>query len=363
MNSAISTCIFLVMSGLCFFHTAGSSKILAVFTHVGKSHFDVFESYLEQLAARGHQLLVMSHFPRKHPIHNYKDIDLRGITSVNKTVNLMSFPDMEKMGHLSSALVLSAWATEICEKSLELPEVQRLIHSNETFDLLIAETFNTDCFLAFSHKFKIPVIGFSTCVFMPWTPGRVGNPDNPSYIPIQFVHSSDNMNFIERFLNTFWYLFHKLHSPFLLDAPAYLIAKQHFGESLPPLSHLARNTSLIFVNNHFSLNRPRPLVPGVVEVAGIHIKPANVLPKVSSRINMGLLYRMLNVITDFSCSCCFDLWYRVSRVLRFCTAHKLGPWFRILSSAQMTARLYLCRVLSILNLQHAKTKTAVLPID
>jgi glucuronosyltransferase len=179
--------------------------------------------------------------------------------------------------------------------------------------------FNTDCFLAFAHKFKIPIIGFSTCVFMPWTPGRVGNPDNPAYIPTQFVNSSDKMNFVERFINTFWYIFHKLHYPFLTDAPAHRIAKRHFGESLPALSDLARNTSLIFVNNHFSLNGPRPLVPGVIEVAGIHIQPPKPLPKVSPRINSATIFpARLNVITNFSYSCYLDLWFRVSRGLRFC---------------------------------------------
>jgi glucuronosyltransferase len=268
--------------GLGFLHTAENSKILVVFSHIGRSHFDVFESYLEQLAARGHELLVISHFPRKHPTVNYKDIDLRGITKVNQTVNIISYADVPHMGQIQSAFLLSEWAAEACEKTCEHPDVQKLIKSDDKFDLLITEMFNTDCFLAFAHKFKIPIIGFSSCVFMPWTPDRVGNPDDPAYIPTHFVASSDKMNFSERLLNTFWYLFHKLHYPFLTDAPAYKIAKKHFGESLPALSHLARNTSLILVNNHFSVNRPRPLVPGVVEVAGIHIKPAKALSKVSS---------------------------------------------------------------------------------
>jgi glucuronosyltransferase len=264
---------------------ADSFKILGIFTHIGKSHFDVFEPYLEQLAARGHQLTVISHFPRKDPIANYKDIDLRGTTKVNKTVSVISYLVIPQMGQLVSALILSEWGTEACEKTLENPNVQELIKSDEKFDLLMVEMFNTDCFLAFGHKFRIPIIGFSSCTFMPWTPGRVGNPDNPAYIPTQFVLSSDKMNFMERFLNTYWYIFHHLHYPFLMDAPAHELAKQHFGESLPPLSHLARNTSLIFVNNHFSLNRPRPLVPGVIEVAGIHIKPAKALPKVKSLLH------------------------------------------------------------------------------
>jgi glucuronosyltransferase len=266
--------------GFCFLHTVEGSNILAVFGHMGKSHFDVFEPYLEQLASRGHELHVISHFPRKQPIPNYTDIDMRGTTTVKNSINIFSYTDIGSMGQISSAIVLSEWGTEACQKTLEHPNVQKLLKLNKKFDLLIAEMFNTDCFLALAHHFKIPIIGFSSCVFMPWTPARVANPDNPAYIPTHFVASSDKMDFSERFINTFWYLFHKLHYPFLMDAPAHKIGKQHFGESLPALSVLARNTSLILVNNHFTLNRPRPLVPGIVEVAGIHIKPANKLPEV-----------------------------------------------------------------------------------
>ncbi|XP_021917399.1 UDP-glucuronosyltransferase 3A1-like isoform X2 [Zootermopsis nevadensis] len=279
MNFAVRKCLTLVLIGLGLLHTAENSKILVVFSHLGRSHFDVFEPYLEQLAAKGHQLLVISHFPRKRPTPNYKDIDLKAITKVNQTVNILSYADIAKMDQIVSAFVLSAWAAEVCENAFEHPDVQKLIKSDEKFDLLITETFNTDCFLAFAHRFQIPVIGFSSCVFMPWTPDRVGNPDNPAYIPTQFVASSDRMDFTERFSNTFWYLFHKLHYSFLMDPRAHKIAKKHFGESLPALSTLARNTSLIFVNNHFSVNRPRPLVPGIVEVGGIHMKPAKTLSK------------------------------------------------------------------------------------
>jgi glucuronosyltransferase len=263
-----------------FLPAAANYKILAMFPHSGKSHFDVFKPYLEQLAAKGHQLLVISHFPRQHSTQNYEDIDLRGTLPTNKTINIVAFKNITHGGQVRSAFRLGAWGSLVCEKTVQNPQVKSLITSSATFDLFITEEFNTDCFLAIAHKFQIPVITFSSCSFWPWTPARLGTPDNPSYIPIQFAQSSNKMNFFERFSNTFWYLFHHIHHPFLMDAPAHRITKQHFGESLPYLSLLARNTSLIFVNNHFSLNGPRPLVPGVIEVAGIHIKPTEKLPEV-----------------------------------------------------------------------------------
>lgn len=48
--------------------------------------------------------------------------------------------------------------------------------------------------------------------------------------------------------------------------------RKRFGSDLPDLRDLADNTSLIFVNQHFSFSGPRPLPVNVVEIGGIHIK-------------------------------------------------------------------------------------------
>lgn len=48
--------------------------------------------------------------------------------------------------------------------------------------------------------------------------------------------------------------------------------RKRFGSGIPDLRDLADNTSLIFVNQHFSFSGPRPLPVNVVEVGGMHIK-------------------------------------------------------------------------------------------
>lgn len=48
--------------------------------------------------------------------------------------------------------------------------------------------------------------------------------------------------------------------------------RKRFGSGIPDLRDLADNSSLIFVNQHFSIAGPRPLPTNVVEVGGIHIK-------------------------------------------------------------------------------------------
>ncbi|EFN66981.1 hypothetical protein EAG_15338 [Camponotus floridanus] len=62
--------------------TKSKLKILGIFGHLGKSHFDMFKPLLEELARRGHEVTVVSYFPRtddakaKEPLPNYKDINL-----------------------------------------------------------------------------------------------------------------------------------------------------------------------------------------------------------------------------------------------------------------------------------------------
>lgn len=54
-----------------------------------------------------------------------------------------------------------------------------------------------------------------------------------------------------------------------------------FGDDVRPLDEIAFNTSLLLVNAHFSMNEPKPIVPGLIEVGGLHIKTPKSLPKVT----------------------------------------------------------------------------------
>lgn len=58
-----------------------SARILGVFQFSGRSHFIMFEALLKELAARGHQVTVVSHYPQKPPLENYTDISVAGSVS------------------------------------------------------------------------------------------------------------------------------------------------------------------------------------------------------------------------------------------------------------------------------------------
>jgi glucuronosyltransferase len=245
------------------------SRILAFFPHVGKSHHDVYAPYLRHLAARGHEVTVVSHFPQENSLPNITHISIKGSVLMPST-EVISFKEVESVGSILNAIMLSYMADIHCKSILPLPQVEELV--NQKFDLIITELFNIDCFLGLIHVLNAPFIYISSSVLMPWANDRFGNPDNPSHIPNLFQSHSDKMVFLERLSNTVdtfvdkWIVY-----PLLFDLPGRSIASKHLGLSLPPLADIARLGSLILVNSHFSLSKPRPLVPAVVEVAGIHI--------------------------------------------------------------------------------------------
>lgn len=58
-------------------------------------------------------------------------------------------------------------------------------------------------------------------------------------------------------------------------------ARKHFGEDMPDLQAIAQNTTLYLINTHFVHQYPRPLLPNVKEVAGMHLRDAKPLSWVS----------------------------------------------------------------------------------
>lgn len=246
-------------------------KILCLFPHVAKSHFLMAEALMQGLAAKGHQVTMISHFPQKNPIPNYRDISLVG--SMPEFVSQIPL-DMVATGYVHTTIGLLAYLGYVnCENTLEFPAMKEFIAANEKFDLIVTEIFNTDCFLGYVYRQNTPFIALSTSTMMPWAHAKFGNPDNPSYMGNHFLYHGFEMTFKERVINTLYHEGLKWVYHFVFEKPAYELAKKYFGQSLPPLSEIAKNTSLLLVNSHFSLNQPRPLVPNIVEVGGIHVKP------------------------------------------------------------------------------------------
>jgi len=253
-------------------------RILALFPYPGKSHFDIFNPLVKALAEKGHDVTVVSHFPQKTPIPNLTDISLENTS--NNTVDVVdanTIPQLRIVKYVMP-LILASMTDETC-KNLNHPNLKQLLDSKKKFDLILIEHFNTDCFLSVVHLIGAPFIGLTSHILMPWTNERLGNIDNPAYVPNHFLGFSDKMTFVQRVENTLMYVWCKAVEYFILERQAYGYVKETFGNEIPPLYDIAKNISLILVNTHFTLNRPRPVVPGYIDINGIHVRKQQELPQ------------------------------------------------------------------------------------
>ncbi|XP_044733444.1 uncharacterized protein LOC123296047, partial [Chrysoperla carnea] len=274
--------------------TSCGYKILGVFPHGGKSHFFVFAPILRELAQRGHEVTVISHFPEKNPLPNYKDISIVGAGEIGlNNIPAGAIPN-GIFTNIFTHIVLSEEGKQNCE-ALRYPEIQNLIKSNNTFDVILQENFNTDCFLALNYIFKAPSIGLSSCTVMPWLHDRFGIPLNPSYKPLNFLAHGDKMTFYQRVSNTLHYFLHGYLIPNMyMTKQDDIVVRKYLGENIPSVADIAKNTSLFLINTHYTLNKAWAYPPNVVEISGVHLGKSKALPsdieKFISESKHGVIY-------------------------------------------------------------------------
>ena len=171
----------------------------------------------------------------------------------------------------------------LCEILIQHKDLQDIIKSKrEKFDVIITSAFFTDCVIGISYMLDIPVIKKCSFAGTKWMDEWFGNPSPYAYLPNLFSDYSDRMNFWQRTLNTLSEIYVKLGREFYVIPQHDAILRKHFNSSnIPSVSILQKSTALLLINQHFSIGYPRPLMPNIVEIGGIHINPPKKLNAVS----------------------------------------------------------------------------------
>jgi UDP:flavonoid glycosyltransferase YjiC (YdhE family) len=109
----------------------------------------------------------------------------------------------------------------------------------------------------------------------------VGNPYNTAHVPNNILEYSDRKTFSERLVNTLFTWYWDIGNELFFFPNQNQLKDEFFGPGYPSVQELRKSASLMLVNQHFSLNYPRPLVPAFVEVGGMHVKPVekSTMPK------------------------------------------------------------------------------------
>lgn len=192
-----STPLFLL---LCLARCTVPASILAVVPTLSVSHFAVFEPLLASLVERGHSLVVVSGYPVTVARGDYTHVDIKEAKKkFNGSWSLDSFSEIP--APYPEVLSITSDQVRENENIFGLENVQSLLNSGRTFDLLIIEQFISDVFLGFADKFKAPFIAVSACPSMPWAMGRLGAPASLATEPNLFSGFSSKMGFSQRLVN------------------------------------------------------------------------------------------------------------------------------------------------------------------
>ncbi|KAJ1531785.1 hypothetical protein ONE63_000441 [Megalurothrips usitatus] len=260
---------------------AAGLRILGLFPLPGHSHNIFFKAMMETLAERGHEVVMFSPFPHKKAPPNYTDVDTSN--GAPSFTNNFSFDKVSTAPTVLPGQAMWQSMTRIgalsgpglCRQVFSMPEFGALMKGGYgRFDAVFTEVFGSDCWAAVAHKMAVPLISMSSAPDVTWMHERFGSVDNPSYLINVFTGYTSSMTLWERTVNAFTALYVKWLHKHIIQDPSEAVVREFFGEGLPPIPEMVKNTSLLLLNRHVSIHSARPVTPNIVHVGGLHIRPS-----------------------------------------------------------------------------------------
>ncbi|XP_049767196.1 UDP-glycosyltransferase UGT5-like [Schistocerca cancellata] len=277
MRAVQVTLLACALSGL------DAANLLAFFPMHSRSHWGLGQTYLKALHASGHSITVVTSYQSEGHTDNWREVVVPDTTGTFRSGTSAAKMNMFEMSMGNPFLVLYFlinFAKGSCEILLKDEGIQKLYKSNEKFDAVITEDFYQECFHVFAHKFKAPLIQVIPYEGSQWAGDKMGNPSNIAYIPDPLLAYSDHMDFLQRLLNAaYGTLGRLLQYWYILPALDAMVQKNLNDSTIPSLATLERQTSLMLFNTHVSISYPRPLLPNMIMVGGMHIKAPKQLPE------------------------------------------------------------------------------------
>uniref|UniRef100_A0A182PLS9 UDP-glycosyltransferases domain-containing protein n=1 Tax=Anopheles epiroticus TaxID=199890 RepID=A0A182PLS9_9DIPT len=269
------------------------AKILLVSAFPGMSHWLMFEHIIHELLRRGHELTAITSYrlraePTGTNISRYHEILIDPVYDFEANgLPMEVFYQSQSFGDpFFKMSILWKLGLETAEYAFESASVKKFLQTDGlTFDLLIAEQFVQESFLMFAHKYRVPIVTINTLAHADYIDRAFGLITPWSFVPHFMLQYDDRMSIVERAYNVFLSAWDAYNRKFHYLPEHTKLAVKYFGApntsgELPALEELERNVSVVLLNNHIISSRPRPRINGMIDIAGVHIRPARELPPV-----------------------------------------------------------------------------------
>lgn len=277
-------CPHVVLLLFLFMYSVHSLNILVSVPFPSRSHFLAFSTLFKSLAQKGHNLTVISYYPQKLELPNYRDVDIGNLDEImNLQSSLIGFKKI-KRNRLSTYLDVRKGAKLghlACNMVFKSVRVQNFFQEENNFDLILLEDFFSECLWSIAQRYRSPVIRLVSHTLFPWNGKSVANPLATSYVPNIYKQQGHKISFFDRLENSVANLYLILFFKLCVVSNQKDIAKKYIEVDNHSIDKKYFNTSLVLTNTHYVFQHPRPVVPNLIEIGGIHIGEAQKLHQVS----------------------------------------------------------------------------------
>ncbi|GAB0090842.1 hypothetical protein DMENIID0001_056070 [Sergentomyia squamirostris] len=254
--------LVLVFLGLASVRKVNSYNILMVYPSYSESHVIVASGLLKGLTKFGHEVTMVSSFPQKNPVKNYRAIIVP--YEINKDAVVTK--QMQSAGNLwtfySEMHNKFNYAFELSNRTMSVPEFRKIM-DEETFDIVL---------IGFIGQFLVG-LRFSPLATFQIINSPFGNPSSIAYSSYFLLGYHGQMTFMQRVKNFMMLgvdILIQIYSKEFYERPYY---ESNFPrDKFPEFDEALKKASLALINSHFSQTSPRANVPAVVDVGGVHIE-------------------------------------------------------------------------------------------
>jgi len=153
--------------------------------------------------------------------------------------------------------ILNAWdkiVMKFTELIMEDEDVQKLLRSGETFDLVLAEMEQMEPLYGLAQHFNATLAGFLSFGTDHRVDEAFGNISPISYSPLVASSRTDRMTFLERLVNHYEYLVEKIHRH-LSHLPAMQkMYGKYFPNARQTMEEVLNSFAMVLIGQHFSLS-------------------------------------------------------------------------------------------------------------
>lgn len=263
----------LVAFSLATMNSVLSARIAGFCSMSSGSHYLMTKTVLEELASRGHEVLMVVSSDYGH-------------SRSNETIPHKIYQVPFKYGHLEEFLVKAGmekkmWQLMTTIRDYMQTSCEHLLKSKE----LLGDLRNFDLFvyegLAFCAGLVAELYNIPRVLIIPGVPRHGGFlmiPSPISYVPMGMTGFTDKMSFVQRVANLGAYVAIQLMFNFAFVGPiSSLKAKYNIAPEKSTPEALSNN-ELVIMSSDVALEYPQPLLPGQIMAGPITIKKPKPLP-------------------------------------------------------------------------------------